>query len=146
MKPSHLLALLLACGLGACATERPHRARSPEVRTVTVPGPDVITEATCTDEVWLLTHHEIERLASGSAPAPGAGYPLACCAEGVLPEHDRRCELDWPSSDVPHCSVWSDYRERLLAAHGDGPHPALVESNLSTLARWVTDKHHCVSE
>ena len=101
MKPRRLLAVLLASALGACATEKPHRAASPEIHKVTVPGPDVITEATCTAEVWLLTHYEIERLASGSSPAPDTGYPLACCAEGVLPEHDRRCQLDWPSSDVP---------------------------------------------
>jgi hypothetical protein len=107
----------------------------------------VITEMTCIDDAWLLTHYAVTRLASGSSPQPGTGYPVACCAEGVLSGGESyRCELDWPSSDVPGCDIWTDYHAKLSAAHPEGARPALVETNLSTLTRWTAEKHHCSDE
>ena len=38
--------------------------------------------------------------------------------DGVLNEGDAwRCELDWPSSDLIHCSAWTEYHQTLAAAH-----------------------------
>ncbi len=112
-----------------------------------VPGPDAVNAKNCTDLAWLLTHYDISRLASGSSPAPGTGYPVECCAEGVLTEDDSwRCELDWPSSDVVDCSTWSEYQAILAAAHPEGARSEQVQTNLTILTKWIIEKHHCMSE
>ena len=88
--------------------------------------------------------NKLTRLASGSSPAPGTGYPVACCAEGVLSDSaSYRCEIDWPSSDVPGCDIWRDYHATLSAAHPEGARSDLVEANLATLSQWAAEGHHC---
>ncbi len=154
MKTLHLFALTLSLLAMACAGHS-KCARSTtavpsgdwEVPSATaVPGPEVVTEATCTSDAWLLTHYDVERLASGSSPAPGTGYPIACCADGVMPEHSMECELDWPSSDVPGCEIWTEYADTLRAAYPNSPRPERVDANIATLDRWAAEKHHCMTE
>ena len=123
------------------------RVDIPGPRTfATMPGPEVITDATCADVTWLLTHYRLERLASGNAPAKDSGYPLACCEPGVLSdENSYRCELDWPSSDVVHCDLWRHYHFALSAAHPQGSRSERVESNLGLLSAWAENETNCSS-
>ena len=157
---------LLSISMAACATQSPAPPEPsvPEAPTVSeaaktevtlpateaasaVPGPEEVNAKNCTDLAWLLTHYDISRLASGSSPAPGTGYPIECCAEGVLTEDDSwRCELDWPSSDVVDCRTWSEYQAILAAAHREGSRSEQVQTNLSTLTKWIIEKHRCMSE
>jgi hypothetical protein len=145
MKTPHALLLVLA--LTACATERPQKTATEAPNAAPAPvvsGPDVITEATCVDDVWLLTHYELDRLASGSSPGPDTGYPLECCAKGVLTDDQSwRCELDWPSSDMVDCSLFQGYHDALATAHPEGDRPPLVQSNLDGLKRLVAEAQRC---
>ena len=46
------------------------------------------------------------------------GWKKLCC-EGAQPVHDDGiCELDWPSSDVPDCSMWDHMRNGIFARYG----------------------------
>ncbi len=150
MNTSRLALLVLASALLACATQRPQQtttaepAPAPATQT-SVPGADVVTEVTCTDEVWLLTHYEVGRLASGSSPAPGTGYPLVCCAEGVLAADHWRCQVDWPSSDVVGCELFLEYRDALAAAHPIGARSQRVTDNLAGLARIAAEGTMCMT-
>jgi len=147
MKSLTLIAVSLL--LATCATDRAQQSAPspPPLEASVVAGPEVVNPETCVDDAWLLTHYEVARLASGSSPGPGTGYPLACCAEGVLGDDDAwRCELDWPSSDVIDCQVWSDYRATLAAAHPEGARSDRVRANLVTLARFAADGHQCSSD
>jgi len=148
---TYLPVLFLCLSLAACATQRSEMvqpaAAEPTTKVSTLPGPEMINAKTCVDDAWLLTHYDVVRLASGSSPAPGTGYPIECCADGVLHEDDTwRCELDWPSSDVPDCSAWTEYHDTLVAAHPEGARSARVQQNLATLKKWVKEKHHCSTD
>ena len=137
--------LTLACFALGCS-QPATKADSIASSTSPVPEADVIDDKTCVDTVWLLTHYDVTRLASGSAPAEGTGYPLACCADGVLkPEDSYRCEIDWPSSDVISCEVWAEYHDALAAAHPEGTRSPRVIANLEALKRWPSERHHCMS-
>ncbi|MGB0590012.1 MAG: hypothetical protein ACPGU1_10070 [Myxococcota bacterium] len=139
--------LLLALACVALGCSQP----TTKTTSVTPPAPSVadsetVNAETCVDIVWLLTHYDVTRLASGSSPAEGTGYPLECCAEGVLlPEEAYRCEIDWPSSDVIACETWTSYHDALAAAHPLGSRSPRVTENLATLKRWPSQQHHCVS-
>jgi hypothetical protein len=141
----HLLLLTLACVALGCSQP------TPKTTTATPPAPAVdsaeaINAETCVDIAWLLTHYDVARLASGSSPAEGAGYPLACCVEGVLkPDDTYRCEIDWPSSDVIGCETWTQYHDLLAGAHPEGARSPRVTTNLATLKRWPGEQHHCMS-
>ena len=123
------------------------RAKTPGPKTfTTMPGKDVITNETCTDVGWLLTHYRLERLASGSSPGPETGYPVECCAPGVLNDDNAyRCELDWPSSDVIHCDIWRQYHLALSAAHPKAARSAQVNDNLRLLRSWAESETNCSS-
>jgi len=63
------------------------------------------------DESLLLIKYSVETLMAG-------GWKKACC-EGEKPARtDGICELDWPSSDVPDCSMWDDLRNGIYARYG----------------------------
>jgi hypothetical protein len=144
MKQPLLIALAcLALGCSQPATKTTAIVTSAS----SVPGADVINAETCVDIPWLLTHYDVTRLASGSSPAEGTGYPLACCADGVLkPDDTYRCEIDWPSSDVIECDTWTAYHDQLAAAHPEGARSPRVSDNLAALKRWPTEQHHCTSK
>ena len=40
-----------------------------------------------------------------------------CCKPGGL-QDDARCELDWPSSDVPSCDIYDEMRNGIFARYG----------------------------
>ena len=160
MKTVTLIALCLfasGCKTDGAATITPSAgevASSPASRSA-VPGPEVVNGDTCVDDAWLLTHYDVKRLASGSSPAPlsqgstepATGYPIECCANGVLgADDDWRCGHDWPSSDVVDCSLWREYHDALAAAHPVGARSARVKANLATLKAWFTDGHNCMAE
>lgn len=140
------LLLALACVAFGCSQP------TTKTTSVTPPAPSVadakaVNAETCVDIAWLLTHYDVTRLASGSSPAEGTGYPLECCADGVLkPEDAYRCEIDWPSSDVIGCETWTAYHAALAAAHPEGARSPRVIANLATLKRWPSEQHHCVSK
>lgn len=149
MKPMPIF--LLACLALACNHRQVTQAPAtdvPPAATPTVLGLDHINAETCVDLVWLLTHYDVARLASGSSPAEGTGYPLACCAKGVLaPDDEYRCEIDWPSSDLPGCDLWTTYHDALAAAYPDqAQRSARVHSNLALLKLWPTQNHHCMGD
>lgn len=146
MKSVHFLLLAMLCA--ACGAQNQGVTDDAKAlhRTAVVPPASVINEQTCVDPAWLLTHYDVQRLASGSAPQLGSGYPQVCCAAGVLRTDDAwRCELDWPSSDVIDCRLWLQYRDQLAAAHRENARSKRVERNLATLARWASERHHCSS-
>ena len=41
-----------------------------------------------------------------------------CCGPDGLPEDDMECMLDWPSSDVPSCSMYDEMRNEIFAQYG----------------------------
>ena len=45
------------------------------------------------------------------------GFASLCCQPGGL-QDDGRCELDWPSSDVPSCELYDEMRNGIFARYG----------------------------
>ena len=41
-----------------------------------------------------------------------------CCGEGGFPKDAEECIFDWPSSDVPSCSMYDDMRNEIFARYG----------------------------
>ena len=41
-----------------------------------------------------------------------------CCGEGGFPEDAEVCIFDWPSSDVPSCSMYDEMRNEIFAQYG----------------------------
>ena len=41
-----------------------------------------------------------------------------CCGEGGFPEDADECIFDWPSSDVPPCSIYDEMRNEIFAQYG----------------------------
>ena len=63
------------------------------------------------DESLMLIGHRVDELIDG-------GWKKLCC-EGDPPVYDDGiCELDWPSSDVPDCSMWDRMRNGIFARYG----------------------------
>ena len=149
----YLASALIACGLGCNKSPAPpepekESASPANSKAVKTKAKDLtagrsMTEI-CTNDVLLLTKYSVKSLM-------GTPLPKACCAKGILPANQAyRCNLDWPSSDVPSCATWSDLRKRLLAAHGvaDGSGtpqslPPLVRENARVLDRWHKDAYAC---
>lgn len=137
-----LLLTLAWFTLASCAAHAPETEAEVAVNTaVTTP---TVNRGNCLSATWLLTHYDLARLASGSSPAAGTGYPLACCEAHVLEAADRwRCELDWPSSDVVDCSTWTSYHGELSAAFPVGRRSERVTANLRMLAEWAKLGKNC---
>jgi hypothetical protein len=64
----------------------------------------------CQDDALLLIRHPFEALRDG-------GFRKHCCDTGAMGD-DARCELDWPSSDVPSCASVDAMRNRIFAWYG----------------------------
>jgi len=115
-----------------CTTREPELASDSDK---VAPGAE-----TCTSDLWLLTHYSVEDLVRD-------GLPKDCCVQGLLPEEESwRCELDWPSSDVPPCTIWTDFHRELSNAHSEKSCSDRVKNNLSILARWGAEHHLCSPE
>ena len=41
-----------------------------------------------------------------------------CCGEGGFPEDAEECIFDWPSADVPSCSMYDEMRNEIFAQYG----------------------------
>lgn len=41
-----------------------------------------------------------------------------CCGDGGFPEDADECIFDWPSSDVPSCSIYDEMRNEIFAQYG----------------------------
>lgn len=65
----------------------------------------------CNDDALMLLQHDFDDLRFKQ------GFQKACCHKGALGDDDR-CQLDWPSSDVPACSEVDLLRNRLFALYG----------------------------
>ena len=114
----------------------------------------------CTTDALLLIKYPIGQLEN-------TGWTTFCC--GADPVYDDgRCELDWPSSDVPDCSIWDELRNQVYARHGypftskkwqawataqswyerredfsEGWLSAAARSNIETLKRYAKSRHNC---
>ena len=144
-----LVCISLSALLSACASQPatltgdvPHteNAQAP------IPGAEVINAATCSDPRWLLSHFPLARLASGSSPEADSGFPIACCASSALGREDRRCQLDWPSSDLVECTLWLELRDALTEAYPRTPRPRRVQQNIEALEDWHARQHQCAGE
>ena len=145
--PRIIYALALSSIAIACSPIGPiiasNKAPSAAARPSPVPAADVVNTGTCQSITWLLTHYEVERLASGSSPGEDRGYPQACCSEEALGPEASQCQLDWPSSDLVDCSLWQDFLDALVDAYPEAPRPQRVEGNMVTLKRWNLERHQC---
>lgn len=65
----------------------------------------------CSDDVLLLTKYAWDDLRGG-------GFQKHCCVKGALGVDDDRCQLDWPSSDVPECGFFDELRNGIFARYG----------------------------
>jgi hypothetical protein len=65
----------------------------------------------CNDDALLLLKYSYDDLSKHD------GFKKNCCVKGALGDDDR-CQLDWPSSDVPLCSNVDIWRNQLYALYG----------------------------
>lgn len=66
----------------------------------------------CNDDVLLLTKYSWDDLRFNGA------FNKNCCVKGALGTDDDRCQLDWPSSDMPECGFFDELRNGLFARYG----------------------------
>ena len=144
MRNLHVFVTVIGVLFCGCTSKKP--SASPPTQTGSAPNAAAaktaqkITSENCMDDIWLVTHYPVEKLAAHGLPAP-------CCVEGLLSEEQAwRCELDWPSSDVPPCSFWTEIHEKVAKATPEDTRNTLTRGNLATLARWVAEKQNCATE
>ncbi len=90
--PTLITALVVCSGVNA----------APPKAAAKAPG---ATAAECKDTCLLLTRLSFDEVQKNICSLCGG--------------HDEIfCELDWPASDVPSCSIWDDMRNCIFAAHG----------------------------
>ena len=139
-RPGTIAAMLLLwfCGCKTTGSNAPNSKaqKQSEALEITKKTP-VFTAENCMSDLWLASHHSVEKLAS-------SGLPEGCCTAGLLPEEEAwRCEMDWPSSDLPECSFWTRVHERLSEAIPAKARSPLVKTNLSTLSGWASEASNC---
>jgi hypothetical protein len=66
----------------------------------------------CNDDALLLTKFKWADLRENGA------FTRNCCVKGALGEDDDRCQLDWPSSDMPECGFFDELRNGIFARYG----------------------------
>ena len=66
----------------------------------------------CNDDVLLLLKYSWDDLRFNNA------FTKNCCAKGALGKDDDRCQLDWPSSDMPECGFFDELRNGIFARYG----------------------------
>lgn len=66
----------------------------------------------CNDDVLLLTKYTWDDLRFNGA------FNKNCCVKGALGTDDDRCQLDWPSSDMPECGFFDELRNGIFARYG----------------------------
>ena len=97
----------------------------------------------CTTDSLLLTRYPVEALYGSPLPKP-------CCDAGVLPsEESWRCQLDWPSGDIPPCSLWVELKadlDELIAKRSTlltSQQLAQTRDNRIQLNRWAQKGWGC---
>ncbi len=130
--------LLWFCGCKTTDTAAPaSRAQNQSEALEKTKKSLTFTAENCMSDLWLASHHSVKDLAS-------SGLPEGCCAADLLPEEEAwRCEMDWPSSDLPECSFWTRVHERLSEAIPAKARSPLVKTNLSTLSGWASEASNC---
>jgi len=150
-------------GFGACAAPDPSLP-DPTLKT-RVAAPDPLLgqgrNQVCKSDALLLIKHPVAELEN-------TGWTKFCCGDN--PVFEGRCELDWPSSDVPSCDLWDDLRNQIYARYGypfqgkkwqawadkqawyerreDFQERWLSDTaraNIATLKRYAETEHHCQS-
>jgi hypothetical protein len=114
----------------------------------------------CRDDALLLITHPIAQLEND-------GWRTLCCGKDPVYD-DGHCEMDWPSSDVPDCSLWDDLRNQIYARYGypfEGEKwstwsakqawyvrrvdfseawiSPVAKANVAVLKRYKATRHHC---
>lgn len=80
----------------------------------------------------------------------GSPLPKVCCNEGIKLKEQWRCELDWPSSDVPSCASLTVMAQRLNALTKSQPkwytpaHKARAIINAGRLRSLANSKDGCI--
>ena len=117
-------------------------------------------EQVCKSDALLLIKHPI-------ADLENSGWTQFCCGENPVFEGGR-CEIDWPSSDVPVCDIWDDMRNQIYARYGypfksekwqawaskqawyerradfeEGWLSTVATKNVATLKQYAATEHHC---
>jgi len=138
------LFLLSLCFLSSGCTTTSASGFHPETMT----APEVLPSPSdrCETDGALLSHFPIDALY-------GTPLPSECCAPGVLSEgREWLCEHDWPSSDVPVCSLWQELANEL---HGfrssppdwvQGKHEKMGQRNMLILMQWADARYQCIPE
>jgi len=89
-------------------------ATTPKTPTAGGPRPDPLAgksqKDVCNDDALLLLKYSFDDLRN-------KGFHKNCCTKAALGEDDR-CQIDWPSSDVPLCRELDLLRNRLFALYG----------------------------
>ena len=141
--PWKLFLIALACGFSfACASVDVAPKEKPEKAATETSQAQPLTGKTmgqiCTNDALLLTRFDATKLHGTPLPAP-------CCKKGVLPESEsHRCNLDWPSSDVPSCKIWESMRSALAKLHPvETTRTPLVVKNLKQLESWSKTRFSC---
>ncbi len=110
-----------------------------ELHVAKVDVPASPTAAQCADDTWLLSQFSVGELMVDKR------HHVPCCKKGVLLGTDdaHLCEIDWPSSDVPGCSLWTELRDKLAAAFPGDKKPKMVVSNMMTLEAHAKKHFQC---
>jgi hypothetical protein len=135
-----IILLSVASGCTATSTSGFH----PE--TVTAPAVPPSPSERCETDGALMSHYPIDALY-------GTPLPSECCAPGVLSEgREWLCEHDWPSSDVPLCSVWQELAKELHAFRSSPPawvqkdHEEMAQQNMHVLMQWADTQYQCMPD
>jgi hypothetical protein len=91
----------------------PHLGATTPASTTAKPDPTAgkSQKDICNDDVLLLTKYAWDDLRAD-------GFRKHCCVKGALGVNDDRCELDWPSSDMPECGFFDELRNGIFARYG----------------------------
>jgi len=141
-KASLFFISLCFCTSGCTATS------TSSIHPETVTAPEVLPSPSerCETDGALLSLYPIDTLY-------GTPLPSECCAPGVLSEgREWLCEHDWPSSDVPPCSVWQELAKELHAFRSSPPdwvhgkHEKTGQRNMLILMQWADARYQCIPE
>ena len=148
--------------LGAFAHPGAEHGVPEPTQTVSIPTPLMSSsrEEICRTDALLLIKYPISNLEN-------TGWTRFCCGKNPVFD-DGRCELDWPSSDVPSCDVWDEMRNQVYARYGfpfkgekwrkwakkqkwyerredfqDSWLSPIARANIATLKRYASVEHQC---
>lgn len=148
--PDWLLLLTGLCLIG-CTPKAPTSPAASDKKEMSAKPSEAVSQKSlqapsmsqiCQNDSLLLLHFSAPKLF-------GTPLPKQCCAPGVLPKDDWRCDIDWPSSDVVSCESWAEMAGNLSAltkapaAWMSATHLKQAQDNLSVLKTWHQTKYAC---